>query len=211
MIFPVAFPSFEELVEDPYMPPLLTDKSFPAILKFDKSSRIPGGCKFAYFGESNIPIFANATSNKICLKEAYYIARETGNRVAYDPAKQGEMLTSEVKCSKWANALMSLVYDFIKAEHKKRGEPPFPIPKMRYVMVALAVAQHGNTTYLLEEFIDESDGGFRKYINNTAAVPLSTTDLDRKEIGDFLVFTQHVQYVKTEKLAFVSDQQGSFQ
>jgi hypothetical protein len=61
---------------------------------------------------------------------------------------------------------------------------------------------------MLEELIGESDGGFLKYINNTEAVPLSTMDTQRKERGDFLAFTQHVQYNKTMNLAFVSDQQG---
>ena len=104
---------------------------------------------------------------------------------------------------------MKLAYDFVERENEKCGEPPFPIPDIRYVKAALAVAKHvDNEIYLIEELIGEEDGGFEKYINNVYAVPLSTNDLQRKERGDFLAFTQHIQYTKTKKLAFVLDQQG---
>jgi hypothetical protein len=186
-----------------------TERKFSATLTFEKSKDNVGACKYAYFGESSAPIFLGSESNKVCIKEAFYIAPETGHHLIYDGPKQGELLMGEINCARWANALMRLVYDFIKDEDAKRGKPSFPIPDLRYVNVALAVStQKDRATYLLEEVIEEPDGGFRKYINNTIAVPLSSNDPRRKETGAFLAFTQHVQYLKTGKQAFVSDQQG---
>ena len=183
--------------------------TFTVVLKFKKENPIAGACKFAYFGESSTPIFWPSPSTKICIKEASHIAPQTENRILYDAAKQAEILTTEMNCSRWANPMMKLAYDFVERENEKHGELPFPIPDMRYVKAALAIAKHvDNEIYLIEELIGEEDGGFEKYINNVYAVPLSTNDLQRKERGDFLAFTQHIQYTKTKKLAFVSDQQG---
>jgi hypothetical protein len=119
---------YEDLIKDPHLPVLRKDKAFPAVLTFDKHKPIAGACKFAYFGDANIPVFLNAGSNKVCIKEAFYIARQTGHQRIYDPAKQAAVLTNEINCSRWANALMVMVYQFIKEENGKRGEPPFSIP-----------------------------------------------------------------------------------
>jgi len=102
---------------------------------------------------------------------------------------------------------MDLVYDVMK--QKRKGEPSFSVPKMRYVNVVLAVANNSSRdTYLLEEVVGEEDGAFRKYINNTSAVPLTQTDEERQHISNFLSFSQHVQILETQHQVFVSDQQG---
>ncbi|GLB40066.1 putative alpha-kinase family protein [Lyophyllum shimeji] len=65
------------------------------------------------------------------------------------------------------------------------------------------------TAFLLEEVIDTStEGPFRKYLNNTSPVPLAMETKADEERAKFLAFTQHVQYWKTKKQAFVSDYQG---
>ena len=64
-------------------------------------------------------------------------------------------------------------------------------------------------TFLLEEIIeDKIDGPFVKYIGNGSAAPVQLTAKDCAYIADFLAFSQHVQYERTKKMAFVSDFQG---
>jgi hypothetical protein len=116
-------------------------------------------------------------------------------------------------CATWGAALMQLMYDFMATRVAIYGVPKFPVPQMRYVHVALAVANNvTHDTYLLEEVIDEAcDGMFLKYINNDHNAPIERPDHpERTEIGEFLAFAQHVQYMKTQKMAFVSDIQGSY-
>ena len=75
----------------------------------------------------------------------------------------------------------------------------------------MGIQQRGDNprVILIEEFIK---GSFTKYINNANAqvLPQRYSDTEAKVIGDFLAFTQHVQYWKTKKQAFVTDYQGMF-
>ena len=139
-IIPAFFPTFQELLADPKMPVVQTYKKFPATLVFEKNKLTYGACKYAYFGEASVPIFEGSSSKKICVKEAFYIARETGHRMIYDGPQQGKLLTSEINCARWANALMCMVNEFISFENMKIGAPPFSVPDMRYVRVALAIS-----------------------------------------------------------------------
>ena len=64
-------------------------------------------------------------------------------------------------------------------------------------------------TFLLEEVIDENtEGPFRKYLNNVSPEPLVMETKKDEEWAKFLAFSQHVQYWKTKKQVFVSDYQG---
>ena len=169
-----------------------------------------GALKEAYLGRSNVPIFPQSSSCDVCIKQAFY--KESGRRHFYDNPSQFQILVPEINTSRWASALMAEAYTFIAIENKKRGKPPFDIPELRYVSVVLAVANNAaRDVYLLEEVIGPSDGEFKKYINNTSAVPcIDSSDLKRKEIAEFLCFTQHIQMVVTKEMAFVSDQQGEY-
>jgi hypothetical protein len=106
---------------------------------------------------------------------------------------------------------MMLVYDFM-ANSDADGRPvPFTVPQMRFVNTALAITDDdAKMCYMLEEVIPNEDGTFRKYINNNKSSPIvfKGQDQDRNEIALFLSFAQHVQYVRTQKMAFVSDFQG---
>lgn len=63
--------------------------------------------------------------------------------------------------------------------------------------------------FLIEEVIREDEQGpFRKYLNNVSPVPLPMSCDEDVERAMFLSFSQHVQYWKTKKQAFVSDYQG---
>jgi hypothetical protein len=178
-----------------------------------------GSFKIAFFGHTSVPIFQpTSSSTRVCIKQCYYHGDDGApgrppSRHLYDSCTQAKKLALEMYCATWGAALIQLVYDFVAAQNIVRGAPPFPIPQVRYVRVALAVADNvTRDTYLLEECIDEdSDGVFLKYINNNLNSPISRPDHpDRKEIGEFLAFAQHVQYLKTQKMAFVSDMQGLY-
>ena len=89
------------------------------------------------------------------------------------------------------------------------GPTPFPIPSMRFVNSALAIADDTHDTYLLEEVIDDTVHGiFAKYIGNGSVQPFDFLEGDDIERGKFLSFCQHVQYIKTKGFAFVGDFQG---
>ncbi|KAG1879968.1 hypothetical protein F4604DRAFT_1922644 [Suillus subluteus] len=117
---------------------------------------------------------------------------------------------------------MKLTYDFIDHSIASSPEPPpFTVPRVRFVEAGLALchnqggskpgAKTGSTraVFLLEELIEGGDDMFVRFIHNMDANPL-LDELDYGyDIAEFFVFTQHVQYVKTGKLAFISDYQGS--
>ncbi|KAG2029448.1 hypothetical protein BDR03DRAFT_1018380 [Suillus americanus] len=122
----------------------------------------------------------------------------------------------------WSKSLLKLTYDFIDCSIAFSPEPPpFMVPCVRFVEAGLALCHHqggskpgvktGSTraVFLLEELIEGGDDMFVIFIHNMDANPL----LDELDYGydmaEFFVFTQHVQYVKTGKLAFISDYQGS--
>ncbi|KAG1759229.1 hypothetical protein EDD22DRAFT_782831, partial [Suillus occidentalis] len=134
-------------------------------------------------------------------------------------------LFREVNVLYWAKALLGLVYDFIDRTVASTSEsPPFNILCVRFVEAGLALSffpgggkplsKTGTTrvVFLLKEVIDCRDGDdshdFTKFIHNMDPNPL----LDPEDYGYdfvlFLAFMQHVQYVKTGDLAFISDYQG---
>ena len=45
-------------------------------------------------------------------------------------------------------------------------------------------------------------------MNNISATPTHFANEEDEEWANFLAFTQHVQYFKTKKMAFVADYQG---
>ncbi|KAG0704536.1 hypothetical protein DFH29DRAFT_765539, partial [Suillus ampliporus] len=124
----------------------------------------------------------------------------------------------------WAKALLGLVYDFIdRAVASAHESPPFNIPRVRFVEAGLALSffpgggkpssKTGTTraAFLLEEVIDcgDEDRDFTKFIHNMDPNPLLNPEDYGYDFSLFLAFTQHVQYVKTGGLAFISDYQGN--
>ncbi|KAJ7802808.1 hypothetical protein B0H14DRAFT_3779136 [Mycena olivaceomarginata] len=69
---------------------------------------------------------------------------------------------------------------------------------------ATSIITHSKFTisrsYLLEEVIDEGKDGFHKLINNGDAMPVPrmTADPSLSALAEFISFTQHVQYYKTD-------------
>ncbi|KAG1718697.1 hypothetical protein EDB19DRAFT_1920136 [Suillus lakei] len=122
----------------------------------------------------------------------------------------------------WAKALLGLVYDVIDRAVAGASEPvPFDIPHMHFVEAGLALSCYQDSSkpaskavsacagFLLEEVIDGGDEDFVKYIHNMDPNLLLDPDEFGYDFALFLVFTQHVQYVKTGGLVFISDYQGN--
>ncbi|KAG6808192.1 hypothetical protein H0H92_005087, partial [Tricholoma furcatifolium] len=195
------------------------------VLQLDLSSKKQrtGGFKISSLGTASIPLFNSSDKTAICAKQTYYrkertVTREDGNttyvaqNIPHDGRTQAKELTVEIACLVWARALLHLVYRYIEAEIVTRGEPPFPIPQFRFVEAALAIEQveagKEAQVFLLEEVIGGTEGPFRKYLNNMSPIPLHLLNQQDEERGEFLAFTQHVQYFRTKKQIFVSDYQG---
>ena len=118
----------------------------------------------------------------------------------------------ELRCLTWAQALLNLVYDVMDNTSIEGGLPVhLKHPTFRFVHAALAIEQGKDKwdtkAFMIEEMIK---GSFRKYLNNTSPIPskFSAHGNENMNCADFLAFSQHVQYWKTEKLVFVADYQG---
>lgn len=62
---------------------------------------------------------------------------------------------------------------------------------------------------ILKEYIGETtQGNFHKFIHNTSALPLVGPGHYDLALAEFLCFAQHVQWDKTQGLAYLSDFQG---
>ncbi|KAA1467109.1 hypothetical protein DENSPDRAFT_742638, partial [Dentipellis sp. KUC8613] len=162
------------------------------------------------------PIFGHsASSQRVACKQVY--SKAEGLQVVQQPSLEAQTkeLSMDVLCTQWAAALLELCYDFIEEQSEITGDAQFVIPRLRYVRAALAVtASADNGTrpqqvFMLEELIDPKvEGEWRKYINNDSAEPIIQDSRKANEAAEFLAFCQHVQYLKTGKLAFVTDFQG---
>ena len=222
LVYPVQLKTIDKLLADPRRrneDNLATEPTVvDLVLNRDPKKRPKGATKMAFFGTANVDIFRNGEGGKICAKQTYYILQGDGPRakqrmIAHDRATQLRNLSTETSCLVWASSLLSLVYAFIEKQLKRAGSPPpFDIPQLRFIKAALAIEQNDkndNNAFFLEEHINpDVEGPFRKYLNNDSAKPLALRDRADQERGEFLAFTQHVQYWKTQKLVFVSDYQG---
>lgn len=182
-----------------------------------------GGFKLAAFGKSIPSVFGAAGVDAICAKRTYdavervvdvggLLTKKVVN-VPHEGEKLFQYLMMEVSCLVWAQALLGMVYDFIKEDGGDSTNLPFHIPQIRFVKAAIAIEQSSSaskkTTFLLEEVIDKDmEGPYRKYLNNVSSQPLVMETKEDGERAKFLAFSQHVQYWKTKKQVFVSDYQG---
>ena len=101
---------------------------------------------------------------------------------------------------------MGIAYDFVDKCIGMHGKPSFVIPRMHFVKSGLAIVDLICDTYMVEEVIDEAiDGMFVKYIGNGSDKPYDCLDEAATYQAEFLMFSQHVQYLKTMGLAFIGD------
>jgi hypothetical protein len=163
--------------------------------------------------------------NKIVVKRPYHKVFATPTTTTgpykiahYSLIDEISRLFKEANILYWAKSLLKLTYDFIDRCVASSSEPPpFPIPRVCFVEGGLALAyfqgdrkpggKTGSTraVFLLEEFIDSDGENFVKFIHNMDANPLIDYDEYGYDLAVFFSFTQHIQYAKTGKLAFISD------
>ncbi|KAF8166923.1 hypothetical protein K438DRAFT_1616380 [Mycena galopus ATCC 62051] len=140
----------------------------------------------------------------------------------YSPADEYAKTVEEANLLYWASSLMEFTYSAItRFVSKASTYPPFEIPQLRFVRAGVAVCHDqvtgsnvSNTsfmkrTYLVEEFIEGGSDTFIKFVHNGDATPLLDANDELYHIAEFLCFTQHLQYYKTDKAVFLSDLQGS--
>lgn len=189
-----------------------------------------GGVKEARFAGCS-PTLPGFASSNVVIKQVYDrvpstvrgpstggSAKPPYQRILQFADGQIRNLTAEILCGLWADALMKVVYEFIDNHHHpvQTSQERLDIPRMRYVRSALAmeanVTGYERQVFLVEERIDKSqDGEWCRYINNDQPAPIPTADFtpEQLHIAQFLVFCQHVQYVETSGLMFVTDFQGA--
>ncbi|KAG1780220.1 hypothetical protein EV702DRAFT_1043073 [Suillus placidus] len=156
----------------------------------------------------------SVTCHKVVVKRPFEKVFPTAMKVGaykvgrYSLVDELWKLFREANVLYWSKSLLKLTYDFIDHSIASSPQPPpFAVPRGG----SKPGAKTGSTraVFLLEELIEGGDDMFVKFIHNMDTNPL----LDELDYGydmaEFFVFTQHVQYVKTGKLAFISDYQGS--
>jgi len=137
-------------------------------------------------------------------------------------ADESASLHTEATLLGWADSLLRYSYSFLDdfISRKTSSQPPFTIPRLRFVNSCLAYSAKAvdnsshlistnRAVYLLEEFIPDTENTpFIKYVHNGSAKPLPTEHEPGYELRVFLCFLQHVQYQQTHKQVFISDYQG---
>ena len=219
---PIDF-TFAELINDPHSgdPLYGCTVSVVDLVYLPSAGAKVGTFKKAQFGVVHKQPIGQSmpTLNWVCIKQCIHQTSPATEQstsalrqvVIYDNIKQAELLTTELNCLRWGNGLMGLGYNFIRVGIALDGDPPQPIPEMSFVSPSLAIGVNGpRDTFLLEDVINpKKEGRFVKYISNNSAKPVVfPNDLEKTRIAEFLSFCQHIQYIKTRKLAFVSDFQG---
>jgi hypothetical protein len=210
MLYPTAATTFSGLINQAHPFDAIKDCEGPTALTLIYNPNAApkyGGFKRALFGHLGRSVISSSTS--VCIKQCWYLCKASGARLVYDNLTQITKLSAEINCLRWASALMGIVYSFVDKHITMHGEPPFLIPEMRFVKNALAIADTTHEVYMIEEVIDEAARGtFVKYIGNGSVNPFEFLDDAAAYQAEFLVFSQHVQYLKTKGLAFIGDFQG---
>ncbi|EGO02476.1 hypothetical protein SERLA73DRAFT_47325, partial [Serpula lacrymans var. lacrymans S7.3] len=129
------------------------------------SHAVYGGFKQALSGHTNILIFG--MSSQACIKQCWYQCKSTSSHIPYENGTQVSRLSAEINCLRWAEAFMHIVHNFIAEGLESHANPPFAIPQMHFVKLALTIIENNNhDTYMIEEFIEElEDGKFRSIFN----------------------------------------------
>ncbi|KAF8274175.1 hypothetical protein EI94DRAFT_1562062 [Lactarius quietus] len=179
-----------------------------------------GQCPFSSTPTSK-SLAGNSHATSIALKQPYLSNPKFPNSsselssvvsaLAVSSDNQVRELTTDSLSIQWASALLQDVYDFIMSYHQThRSTCPIPIPQFRFVVSGLAMTNvpgsepEEKEVFLVEELI-QSDGPWRKYINNNSSRPCSFSDNKNLRRSQFLAFCQHVQYWRMDGLVFISD------
>jgi hypothetical protein len=169
-----------------------------------------GAFKKGYSGHFDVPFaVGDREIIDIFVKQRFMV--EKGRDIIFGSNDQLRDLGGELRNLAWAHALLELVYAFIArfiSQQSDDWKPRLPVPRVRFAWAALAIQQpNGDNVYMIEEQIP---GDFVKLINNNSAKVRKGSLGPEADVtlGAFLAFTQHVQYLKTQKQVFISDYQG---
>ena len=191
-------------------------------VKFSKNNRQMGAFKAAFRGTSSKAMSIMHTKDPksgrypIMAKAIFQGTHSNGAVVLARAPRQLQDLGMEAHCLIFGHAFLNLVYGYVdkwcheKGETRQTAKISTGIPNVRFIAAGMGIQQRGGDNprvILVEEFIN---GSFTKYINNADAqvLPQRCSDTEAKVIGEFLAFSQHVQYWKTKKQVFVTDYQG---
>jgi hypothetical protein len=179
-----------------------------------------GAFKIAWMGSSNLPLstqmlseFKHDSEFPICVKQVFYLNAEKKTAIPGNNIQLKD-LSMEARGLVWAHSLHEIPCGFVEKELAKKGlteeTAPIDFPKLHYVEAGLAltndVTNKDGKVLLVEQKIE---GTFHKYLNNgSSALPEFFANAEVGRITRFLSFCQHVQYWKTQKLAFIADYQG---
>lgn len=213
------------------------DSKYLGILSYDKDNLIGKGTfKTAHL--ASLHWFSDPPSTGLGAKSSESAAipvalkrpyDDTGNSVGpirrFNYSDESRKVITEGTLLGWADSLLRFAYAFINdfIANQTPAEAPFAILQLRFVKGVIAYSEKAlnktpsaasatshRAAYLLEELLIR-DQPFIKYIHNGDAVPLQESNEMGYEIGLFLCFIQHVQFVHTHGLAYISDFQGKYE
>ena len=152
----------------------------------------------------------------VCVKQVYELKEDGTTIVRLKGRVELEKLSMECNCLIWASILLDLTYQFIDREVMRRGQPPLPIPVLRFTRSMIAIVRESSMekVFLVEEWLNLdglSGDKFVKYLGNCfpESCVRPTDSPKAHEVAKFLIFAQHVQWEKTGGLVFTSDYQGA--
>ncbi|KIO08033.1 hypothetical protein M404DRAFT_135048 [Pisolithus tinctorius Marx 270] len=237
IFYPIPTLRLEEILNDTdkHAFSLNHAKSFSGQLHFDTSSHSllgVGGFKTAHHAYLLLNPMApsglgSLPRHPVVLKRPYHGGNSANKQYKhYVLAQELPLLFWEVNVLYWAKSLLQMTYEYINLAIRDAADISIPvwianIPHLHFVEAGLALiystTSKGPSTstgsvvaaYLLEEKIECGDSKFTKFIHNVQYSSLLEPDHDAFHIAEFLVFTQHIQYMKTDSLAYISDYQGN--
>ncbi|KAG1890317.1 hypothetical protein F4604DRAFT_1914864 [Suillus subluteus] len=201
--------------------------SLPEILKTPQYHTFDLNISDSYIGQLMIDIPLHSMIGTGAFKTAHpgwltlspVVSSGLGSRtqhaviVCYSSADKLKHVLKESKVMYWAKSLLDYTYDYIDHHISTSSTPPpfeIPCPAQYGRKPGDTKAGTVSAVYLLEEHILFDDNKvFTKFIHNMDCVPSLNEDEYGYNLAVFLAFTQHLQYVQTEGLAFISDYQGS--
>ncbi|KAG6848990.1 hypothetical protein H0H93_012195 [Arthromyces matolae] len=219
--------TFEELVnKKPPPAPVMQESPIAGQLSFDPKAKAIGIGTFKAAHLASLILFTlNDTGigqRRQSVNEAILVVKKRvcqprtrpgGKRLAYGALDELFYLYIECNMLCWAKALLELANTFIASKLTTHlpDKPDFYVPNLRFVDggIATVVGASGESgcSFLIEERLDHTL--FQKYVHNGEAVPLTEPHEEGYEIAVYACFIQHVQYVLTGEMAFISDFQGT--
>ncbi len=152
----------------------------------------------------------------VCVKQVYELNDDGTTILRLKGRHELQKLSTECNCLIWASILLDLTYQFVNREVMKKGQPSHRIPVLRFARSMIAVVRENSMekVFLVEEWLNQGDHSghkFLKYVGNHFPQScLDPTDPpEAHNVAEFLIFAQHVQWVKTGGRAFTSDYQGA--